>query len=255
MEKLYLDYNIINCLRLGTKKELNEKYERITDSITVFSPAHLEDIAVAEMRCNASKELISEKLDFLSKIAKRNSLRPTTRYKLSLYDESPQDCYQRVIDHYNQNDWAEEIESAVIVDAHSTPWGDSEKNNNIAPTEILNRLIYRELIALWLFKKGLIEKSTQVESLRWTFSDLANRFYLLEEYINLAANILEKIGYHREKVEKSRSRLHDVSHIIYAAYCDTFVSMDKKLIHKTKAIYSMLEVPTKVLNLEEFINS
>ncbi|MGN6899528.1 hypothetical protein ACTHT7_05795, partial [Neisseria sp. P0017.S010] len=79
-------------------------------------------------------------------------------------------------------------------------------------------------------------------------------FYIVEAYINLAANLLEKLGYYRESENKYRSRLHDVSHMIYGAYCDVFVSADKKMINKLKAIYSALNIPTEVLSLLDFQN-
>lgn len=60
------------------------------------------------------------------------------------------------------------------------------------------------------------------------------------------------MGYHREAKDKSRSRLHDVSHIIYAAYCDTFVTADRRLAKKAQAIYSVLGVSTLVVLAKEF---
>lgn len=232
---------------------LNQKYESIAaDNMVVFSPAHLEDIAVSAMRDNAEKRIIVEEIEFLSKIAQRNALRPVTRNHLVMYDESPQDCYERVVEQYENNDWAEEIEVAIIWDANANPAGNPREMNNIEPQEILNRLVYRELITEWLSSKGIINNDERIASLSWRFSDIENRFSVFEAYINLAANLLEKIGYHREKEDKSRSRLHDVSHIIYGAYSDIFVSADKNMIQKAKAIYSMLEVPTKVIGLNEF---
>jgi len=253
MRKIYFDYNLISYLRNGQNELLNKKYESIAaDNMVVFSPAHLEDIAVSVMRDNAEKRIIVEEIEFLSKIAQRNSLRPVTRNHVVMYDESPQDCYERVIEQYAKNDWAEEIEAAIIWDANANPAGNPREMNNIEPQEILNRLVYRELIAVWLSSKGIINNDERIASLSWRFSDIENRFSIFEAYVNLAANLLEKIGYHREKEDKSRSRLHDVSHIIYGAYSDIFVSADKKMIPKAKAIYSMLEVPTQVLSLNEF---
>ena len=72
--------------------------------------------------------------------------------------------------------------------------------------------------------------------------------------MNLAANCLERIGFKREKEENYRARLHDVSHIVYAAHTNIFVTDDKKLNLKTKAIYSSIDVPSKVMNRKEFID-
>lgn len=124
--------------------------------------------------------------------------------------------------------------------------------NNISPANILSHIIYRELIVRSLFRSGVIGRDEQEEALLWQFDDLKNRFSVFEAYVNFAANLLEKIGYHREATKNSRARLHDVSHIIYAAYCETFVTADGKLAKKAKAIYSMLGVSTRVLSDKEF---
>lgn len=255
MKKIYFDYNVISYLRSGRDELLNKKYESIAaDNMVVFSPAHLEDIAVSAMRDNAEKRIIVEEIEFLSKVAQRNALRPVTRNHVVMYDESPQDCYERVIEQYANNDKAEEIDAYIIFDANTNPAGNPREMNNIEPEEILNRLVYREMIAIWLSSEGIIENDERIASLSWRFSDIENRFSVFEAYVNFAANLLEKIGYYREKEDKSRSRLHDVSHIIYGAYSDTFVSADKKMIKKAKAIYSLLKVPTKVVSLNEFYN-
>lgn len=253
MKKIYFDYNVISYLRSGQDELLNKKYESIAaDNMIVFSPAHLEDIAVSAMRDNVEKQIIFEEIEFLSKIAKRNALRPVTRDNVVIYDESPQDCYTRVIQHYANNDWAEKVERDIIRDANVNPAGSPREMNNISPEDILNHIVYRELIAVWLSNEGIINTDERIASLRWTFADIKNRFSVFEAYVNLTANLLEKIGYYREKEDKSRSRLHDVSHIIYGAYSDLFVSADKKIIKKAKAIFSMLEVPTMALSLNEF---
>lgn len=253
MKKLYFDYNVISYLRGGQDELLNKKYESIAaDNMIVFSPAHLEDIAVSEMRDNVEKRIVVEEIEFLSKIAHRNALRPVTRNNVVMYDESPHDCYTRVIEQYAGNDWAEEVEAAVISEAHANPAGDPKEMNNIDPLDVLNKLIYREMIAVALSSAGFISNEERVPSLSWKFSDIKNRFSVFEAYVNSAANLLEKIGYHREKEHKSRSRLHDVSHIVYGAYSDVVVSADKKMIKKAKAIYGMLEVPTNVISLKEF---
>lgn len=253
MKKIYLDYNVVSYLRSGNDELLNQKYERIaSDNSFIFSPAHIEDIAVSEKRDGIDKQIIIDELEFLSKITQQNALRPITRDFVELCKESPQDCYQRVIEHYGNNDWAEMVDRAIIKDAIANPLGNPLEVNNIEPEDILNKLSYKELIGAWLVNNKIISHNECIESLRWNFSDIENRFSVFEAYVNLAANLLEKIGYFREKETKARSRLHDVSHMIYAAYSDIFVTADKKMLQKTKAIYSMLQVPTKVMSLKEF---
>jgi len=253
MKKIYFDTNVLSYLRNGSNPELNARFEQIpSNNIVVFSPAHLEDIAASAMRDNTDAKIINEEIEFLHRIAKRNALRPVTRDDVTLYDEAPRDCYNRVIDHYKNNDYAEELESIVIADANRNPVGSPREMNNMAPEDVLAPIGYRELIASHLSSHGYIAEGEKVASSRWTFEDLKGRFSVFEAYVNLSANILEKLGYYREKEEKYRARLHDVSHIIYGAYCDVFVSADKKLVKKARAIYSLLGVPAEAIGLSEF---
>ena len=261
MMKLYFDYNVISYLRTGKLPtniscEIIYKIDFIKQNFSVaFSPAHLEDIAVSKMRCGVSDDIVEAEIAFLTKLAGRNSLRPVTREKLKIYyDEYPIDCYKRVIENYGGNDIAEEIDRFVIEDANKNPISNPKEINNIPPEQVLseNRK-YREIISIDLFDHGIVKNHCErIKSLEWKFDDIKDRFYIFEAYVNFAANLLEKMGYFREKEKKYRSRLHDVSHIIYAAYCDIFVSSDKKMLNKTKAIYSMLDVPTKVISFDEF---
>ncbi len=256
MKKLYLDYNIISYLRTEINPDLTKIFEESAkEQMVVFSPAHLEDIAASSKRDNTNSAITTAEIEFLAKIAGKNALRPINDNELVVYNETPQDCYKRVIDNYEANDLAEACEALILADAHQNPAGNPRETNNIAPEEVLQHILNRELIAMWLVSNGVINKSECAAVLSWRFEDIKNRFRVFEAYVNLAANLLEKIGYHREREDRSRSRLHDVSHIIYAAYCDTFVSADKKLTKKAKAIYSLLGIHTRVLTDKEFCDT
>lgn len=254
MKRLYLDFNVISYLRSGLQPTLTAAFNQAAkDQLVVFSPAHLEDIAASAMRDMTPPSITKAEIEFLAEIAGRNALRPIDRYLVVLYNESPQDCYARVVDQYDGNSLAEQIEAAVIADAHDQPAGSPKEMNNISPADILGNFVHRELIVSHLADEGVIDRDEQCEALSWQFDDLKNRFSVFEAYVNLAANLLEKIGYYREAKDRSRARLHDVSHIIYAAYCDTFVTADRKLAKKAQAIYSLLGICTQVLSDKEFV--
>ncbi|CUB01615.1 hypothetical protein [Comamonas thiooxydans] len=253
MKKLYLDFNVISYLRSGQQPTLTSAFNEATkEQLVVFSPAHLEDIAASAIRDKTPPSITNAELEFLGKIAGRNALRPITRDRVELHDESPLDCYARVVDQYDVNDWAERVEADVIADAHDRPFGMPAEVNNISPADILSNIVHRELIARGLWSQRLITRDEQIKVLSWQFDDLKSRFSVFEAYVNLAANLLEKLGYYREARDRSRARLHDVTHIIYAAYCDTLVTADKKLIKKAQAIYSLLGISTQVLSNKEF---
>jgi PIN domain nuclease of toxin-antitoxin system len=248
VEKLYLDHNIISYLRKNEFKELNKKVDFLKqNNQIIYSPAHIEEIAVSKMREKIDDKTINKELTFLSEISNNNELLPITREKLELVKELPSLCFERVIKDYILNDDAEKIDKDIIINANSNGLGEPKEMNNIKPEEILNRFQYKELIVLSLVNNNIIDNDKSIEALRWNFNNIKDKFYILESYINSAANVLEWIGYYREKEKKSRSRMHDVSHIIYSSYCDIFITSDKNLYMKTKAIFSLLEIKMKVI--------
>lgn len=254
--KIYLDHNLIVYLRNNSSHRLSDAIEKFkkNDCDFIFSPAHIEEIAVSFMRHDASKEIVDNDLLFLTTLCNKNSLRPATRDKVLYGTEYPRDCYKRVIEHYKSNDFAEFFEKIVIKDANENPLGTPKEMNNIAPEEVFNHINYVEMLLLSLRNNGLMTQSEAIANLEaWPNLNIKDKFCALEHSVNLASNWLEKMGYYRENVKKSRSRLHDVSHIIYGRYANVFVSNDKKLLKKAKAIYSLLGISTSVLTIEEFI--
>jgi hypothetical protein len=248
MKKLYLDHNIISYLRKNEFQELNKKIDFLKqDNQIIYSPAHIEEIAVSKLRDHMNDKVIDEELEYLSKLSNNQTLVPTTREKLKLLNESPTICFKRVIEDYSLNDRAEQIEKNVIADANNNGLGEPREMNNINPKDIFLNKEYKQYIVQYLVYIGVIGEDDYNKVLNWKFENFKKKFYILESYINLAANLLEKIGYFREKEEKSRSRMHDVSHIIYSSHCNIFITSDKKLYMKTKAIFSLLEIKTKVI--------
>lgn len=90
-----------------------------------------------------------------------------------------------------------------------------------------------------------------------TYNELkAKSFQILEAYIEMLMKILNIVGYRTDKNKcLMHSSTHDISHVHYASASEIFITNDKRLIDKAKAVYSYLNVPTKVYSFEEFINS
>lgn len=256
----YLDYQMIVYLQNVEDKSLSKIVEnlKLKGSRFLFSPAHLEEIAVSSKRGTANDDLITSKIDFLTTLCGNNSLRPVSEGILEIYNEPPVCCYGRVINNYHLNDLAESLEYDVISDANNNPAGSPITVNNNQPEKILYHVQYYEMLLLALMKRGLITVDEMRDSLvclleRKKRHVIMDRHDVLVMSINILANWLEKIGFYREGINASRSRLHDVSHMIYGSYSDFFVSNDKKLLNKTRAIYSFLTIKTKVLSMDEFI--
>lgn len=85
------------------------------------------------------------------------------------------------------------------------------------------------------------------------FEFLGKYFPLHEMTIEKVFEFLEIIRYYPDKSTQFLSGLHDTTHAIYAAYCDIFITNDKKLRQKTKATYDWLGIKTSVFTPDEFI--
>ncbi len=66
--------------------------------------------------------------------------------------------------------------------------------------------------------------------------------------------LLEIFGYWPDKkgVYRKGSRFTDTQHIFNAAHCDSLVTNDKGMKNRAKATFKILDIPTSVLNTNEF---
>ncbi len=240
----------------------------------IYSPAHIEEIAVSEQRYNTSKDIIENDLKELSLLTNNQEILPhhgeiiDIKYGTYIKEEHPRICYERVIKDYNNlNNKAEAINEQVLNTSKENDFYGNEpsKINNILPEEILKKLLdethiniksmfvrnynfsIKEISNLYDIKLNTIAK------FNFDFSDFNDNFFKISTIVEMLANLLEAHGYNYEKskkgksLEKARSRMHDVSHIIYGSYVDKFIIGDKKLFKKTKAIYHYLNIKTEVL--------
>lgn len=86
------------------------------------------------------------------------------------------------------------------------------------------------------------------------FKSAIPTFSLLEcvmEYLHCA---LGRCGYHRDKeLGKAISGIHDVTHSIYATYCNYFVTLDNNFRERTDAIYFYLGLNTELLTFQKLM--
>ncbi|KJZ12299.1 hypothetical protein TW85_16030 [Marinomonas sp. S3726] len=75
-----------------------------------------------------------------------------------------------------------------------------------------------------------------------------------ERCIEITFCYLESIRYRPEAVKKSRSRMHDVSHAIYASISDILVTDDDRFSMKLQAVYKYWGIETEVLSTDSFIS-
>ena len=87
-------------------------------------------------------------------------------------------------------------------------------------------------------------------------NELIYNHELLETYVTICMNVLDKAGYYSDKendVLKLRSRTNDVSHAIYGAVTNYFITDDTRLAKRIFSTYSFLGIQTKILNTKEFM--
>lgn len=71
------------------------------------------------------------------------------------------------------------------------------------------------------------------------------------EYLH---KVLSRCGFHRDKdVRKTISGIHDVSHSIYATYCNYFVSLDANFRKRVEAVYYYLGFDIDVLSFDDLM--
>jgi len=75
-----------------------------------------------------------------------------------------------------------------------------------------------------------------------------------QDFFITAYNCLNILGIDKEPNKKARfaNTFHDALHAYYAAHCDFLISEDEGLLLKSKVLYKLLNVDTKVLHVKEF---
>ena len=87
-------------------------------------------------------------------------------------------------------------------------------------------------------KKGL---SKNFSFKKGNFNNLRNSFHDLEFTIQELFRVLNFCGYKGERKENTHtSRIHDVTHAIYATKSNYLISADSKFVDKCKAVYYYL---------------
>ncbi|MDX4061684.1 hypothetical protein Q6A90_04820 [Aliarcobacter skirrowii] len=267
LKKIYLDVNAFKQISTHNNEKFTDKVKDIDKEkfAIVYSVAHLEELKSSTHYGLSTLEHIKKDLLMYNTYADK-ILRPDPYYDVKInnvqymqyvqYTEGlAEEFYEDVSKAMYRNDIVENINRKILKETNEL---NSPENNNF---EILQQS--KEVIILYLVKLGILSEDLFKLAMNWKFSDIKEKFYIVEIYIELALRILENSGRYedREKINKkrtlekiARSWTHDTSHIIYASYCDFFISSDAKLKNKAKAIYELLEVPTIILDVNEFID-
>ena len=81
----------------------------------------------------------------------------------------------------------------------------------------------------------------------------------VNEFFTAAYFILDMLGFHSDKLPKATNTIRNVTtdarHAFFAGHCDWFVTADKRLYHKAKALYSHFGVSTRVMFPKEAVSA
>lgn len=217
-----------------------------------YSPPYLEEVANIGIE---KTELINQHIAMIDSLFTFKTFRPVVDGDIVEYYESAKKVYNRVIKDIHLSQLAEEYETLLFSIFKSEQELNNFKNHvisNIPNDKIFSEENIKKYICYINEKRPSSCPEIYTEASK-------NKKYLknhrqTEALINVLFNILEVAGYRAEshKPQRIRSRMHDVSHAIYATKSDVFVIEDKKFREKCKAVYNILGVNTKVVSYEEF---
>jgi len=246
---VYLDHNVM-CDYFSRKEEnIINKVKLLKEKVAFpYSPAHLEEVANIKKSNLPSEEimnLVTQNINGIIDITGYYEYLPNEKIISKL--EDPMLCFYRVIKDYDKTTtYAEFLHEKLFQERFGVKDDYIIANiGNLNPYDLFENVNVKR--ALLVFCKN---DSSEIVKLK-------EHNYLCEKLTYSIDNLvcfLELIGFYSDRLNQYRSNLHDISHLIYASKADYFVSGDKKTRCKAKAVYSFLNIETKVIDKDEFIN-
>jgi predicted nucleic acid-binding protein len=281
-KRIYLDQNVIVALVKNERPRLADHIKKHIEAGTqfVYSPAHIEEIAAilrdfadpadpdrAQRLASINLWMINQVCDGWELLPGEGNVGPTR-----VLQEDPRVCMERVLDGYELTLSAEENErwlmsykSPEAFEALQKEWGidlrgvplfaDKQKELGVEAKRVSG-----------LDPNKLFNDANVLEGLRqklwhyaWNVDTVPKCQALLDSHntrqnvVNAVMKYLDEIGYRADRFEKYRSGMHDITHAIYAAAADIFVTGDKRYRDRVVATYQFLGISTEVIGIDEFM--
>ena len=284
MKSIYLDNQLF--IDYFDNREGKVELSKITDFQLVYSAAHCEEILVYALT-KEGKEKAKNRIDLLSMLTGNCQIVVNEQYLPVIAVENVSDCYGRCERYELSNRIAESTQRIIVEDGYNyliqSSINPSKDNRDpiidiLQNPDILDEIIKRavSLISGNLALEVALSNNLICHPIKEEHEGLLSRLskyfcdndlimhviFILNSPRNLSGkakdvvyrSVLDVVhrtlirkGYKLDGVEKSRSTLHDSSHIEYASYCDYFVTRDKKLFLRTRAIFEFLGIQTEVI--------
>lgn len=246
---VYLDHNIMCDYFSRNEINIINKVKSLKKKVNFpYSPAHLEEVAninKSDLPKIEIKELILQNINGIAHISGFYEYLPSEKIISKL--EDPRHCFMRVIKDYDQTTtYAEYLHEELFKERFEVRENYIIANiRNINPFELFENVnVKKALLAFCKNDHSEIKKLKKHNCLHGKLT------YSIENLVCF----LELIGFYSDRLNQHRSNLHDISHLIYASKADYFVSGDRKTRCKAKAVYGFLNIETKVIDKDEFIN-
>lgn len=250
---IYLDSNVfMEIEKVPEDGEFRQAIERSKEHCDYYySPSHLEDILKREL----SNESVSPILSTIEKIT-NNLFIHRVDNTVRLDYESPYSSYQRTNNEISKQ-ISKLIEEKQISRLTSGDLFFPQYHTEDHKREINNKDLFgrdRKLLEIALGKAGSTFTLDSIKNL-----DIGNiKYGTLNDIIYKLLRAMDILNYRHEplkNIQKLRSSIHDVEHLIYATYSNIFVTDDKSLYHRSKAILAYITPNVKVMRPSEFQES
>lgn len=246
--KVYFDQQIWALLENGSLDEaiINRAAEQLQYEY-YLSVAHLEELHNSEKKETDDKKGITERLEiFMKKHSVPGVIKETEGCVKFHSGEEEYIIARNTVWKYDTMDDVQILSDIGLSE---------QKNNGIDPKNLFEGRKYdpvTEYKDVWEIQsvKQLL-RNYGVENVK--YQPLKGNFLELNTKMTLVFEVLADAGYKRDKNKKlHNSGAYDIQHAIRATYCDMFVTNDKKLESKYKAVAYYMEIPIEILSFEEF---
>lgn len=235
--KAYLDNNVLVDIEQG--KFNVEDFLSRPNTEYYYSDAHLGELLEARENPKVSQD---GRLDLISLICGQNCILSGVLYDPEFIKKDVREMYRIANTPLRTVINTMAAKGANIFEKVRIELGfESREFNNESPEKVLGIIDERMQEKLGI---GLIPYLLSTEA----FGGKVLYYTLL--------NIIDTANYWGDiKTNHSDvARLYDASHAYSAMICDALVTSDKRMMAKVKAIYSRLNVSTKVLSVKEFLS-
>lgn len=262
MKLVYFDMNAM--IRLKEDLELRKEVTYLLGQhhlVAPYSSAHLEEERHRMMEEQAAY------IAFLDDFTQMWELRPIDDFRMCVLLQEPSRCCMERVKRDDGVSVTDDVEQADLAFMRHIRENDEARRmsakelSSIPPDRIFEKMqygdLYRQRIADFHSFWGWSD-----DAVRHTFAEFQHqaapkagyrRWNVLEHYIATMMEFLNAIPYHQDRLAKTKgSMTHDVTHAIYGAFCDFFVTDDKKLSYRLEALYHWMEVSVEVMGLQGF---